>query len=219
MKLQPRTRRRIEALDRQGLRAITIGALLVGIVNLIVLTFQTTHVLTANVLGVTGLPISNAQSPEFVDGVAAVSDARYDSVTLTLEGLPIELRWLMVSDTAVSAMLGIGLSVIVFVLGTQLLKQRPFARAATRSTLAAAVLVMATGMFSPFLHAISNAEVVKFLGDGVVANHDNGFNEEGLILFGILVDLSPLAWGLALAVVAAAFEFGERLQRDSDGLI
>jgi hypothetical protein len=78
---------------------------------------------------------------------------------------------------------------------------------------------MATGMFSPFLHAISNAEVVKFLGDGVVANHDNGFNEEGLILFGILVDLSPLAWGLALAVVAAAFEFGERLQRDSDGLI
>ena len=33
------------------------------------------------------------------------------------------------------------------------------------------------------------------------------------------VDLAPLAWGFALAVVAAAFEIGQRLQRETEGLV
>ncbi|TQO20307.1 hypothetical protein FB472_1937 [Rhodoglobus vestalii] len=215
----PNATRRFEALDRRGLQAITIGALFVGVVNLIVLVFRSIHTLTANVLSVAGLPLANAQAPEFADAAVAISDARYESVALMIEGLPPGLRWLMVSDFTLSALLGIGLSVIVIILGTHLLKKHPFARAATWSTFAAAVLVMVTGMLSPLLHAIADAEIVKFLGEAILANSDTGFDQEGLIIFGVIVDLSPLAWGLALGVVAAAFEFGQRLQRETDGLV
>lgn len=210
---------RLQILDRRGLRAITIGALLVGIVNLVVFAVRSFYILTANTLSVAGLAIANSGSPDFVDGVASISSATYDSVTLAIDAPSAAVRWLMVSETALNTMLGIGLSVIVYILGTQLLKERPFARSATRSTLAAAILVMGVGTLTPLLHAIVNAEVVKFLGDAVLATNDTGFTNEGLLVFGVILDFSPLAWGLALGVVAAAFEFGQRLQRETDGLI
>jgi hypothetical protein len=191
----------------------------VGIVNLAVFAARSFYVLTAHTLNVAGLEIANSGSPEFVDGVASISSATYDSVTLAIDAPPAAVRWLMISETALSTTLGIGLSVIVFILGTQLLKQRPFGRSATRSTLAAAILVMAVGTFTPLLHAIVNAEVVKFLGDGVLATNDIGFTSEGLMVFGVFLDFAPLVWGLALGLIAAAFEFGQRLQRDTDGLV
>ncbi|WP_010204001.1 hypothetical protein [Salinibacterium sp. PAMC 21357] len=219
MKKSPHAAKRLEVLDGRGLRAITFGALFIGAVSFILLIARSVHLLTAKEITVDGLEIANSRSPEFADGIAAISKAEYESVSLVIEGLPAGIRVLLVSQETAGAMLGIGLSLIVFVLGTKLLKKRPFARSATWSALAASVLVMAIGMLLPMLHGITNAEIIQFLGDTVLANGDSGIGEEGLLIFGVLIDFSPLAWGLALGVVAAAFEFGERLQRDTDGLI
>ncbi|GHD80545.1 hypothetical protein CLV85_0600 [Salinibacterium amurskyense] len=216
MKISPRTIKRLEVLDRRGLRVITIGALVVGVVSLIFVAVRTFFILTAHTLTVAGLPIENSSSPELADGVSPISSATYDSVTLAIDAPPTVVRWIIVSETALSALLTIGLSVIVYFLGTRLLKQRPFARSATWATLAAAILVIAVGMFTPLIQAILNAELVKFLGDGVLATNGTG---EGLVIFEIILDFSPLAWGLALGMVAGAFEFGQRLQRDTDGLV
>lgn len=219
MKLQPRTEQRLEILNTRGLRAITFGALIVGLVNIVALIVRAVQLLTADDVTVPGLEIANSRSPEFADGIAAITSISYDTATLAINGLPTGIRVLMVSQETVGSTLGIGLSVIVFVLGRRLLKKRPFARSATWSALAASVLVMATGMFSPLLQGIAHAEVVQFLGESVLAHRDSGIGEEGLVLFGVLIDLSPIAWGLALGVVAATFEFGERLQRETDGLV
>ncbi|CAO1653688.1 DUF2975 domain-containing protein [Salinibacterium sp. NYA9b] len=216
MKISPRTINRLEILDRRGLRTITIGALVVGVVSLVFFAVRTFFILTAHTLTVAGLPIENSSSPDFADGVSPISSATYDSVTLAIDAPPTVVRWIMVSETALSALLAIGLSVIVYFLGKRLLKQRPFARSATWAALAAAILVMAVGTFTPLIQAILNAEVVKFLGDGVLATNGTG---EGLVIFEIILDLAPLAWGLALGVVAGVFEFGQRLQRDTDGLV
>ena len=219
MKLQPKTEQRLEVLNNRGLRAITFGALAVGVVNFVALVLRSVHLLTASEIRIDGLEIANPGSPDFADRVTAISSASYESVSLVIDGLPTAIRVLLVGQETVGALLGIGLSVIVFILGTRLLKKRPFARSATWSTLAASVLVMATGMFVPLIQGIANAEVVRFLGEPVLASHDSGIAGEGLMVFGVLVDFAPLAWGLALGVVGAAFEFGERLQRDSDGLV
>ncbi|MGV8851738.1 MAG: hypothetical protein ACOH1M_04115 [Rhodoglobus sp.] len=216
MKISPHIAKRLEILDRRGLRVITIGALAAGVVSLVFFAVRTFFILTAHTLTVAGLQIANSGSPDFADGVSSISSATYDSVTLAIDAPPTVVRWIMVSETALSALLAIGLSVIVYFLGTRLLKQRPFARSATWATLAAAILVMAVGTFTPLIQAIINAEVVKFLGDGVLATNDTG---EGLVVFRIMLDFAPLAWGLALGVVAGVFEFGQRLQRDTDGLV
>ena len=209
----------LDRLDGWGLRAITGGALLVGLIGLVTLVLRAVHLLTAEALSVDGLQLANARSPEFADGVPAIAGAHYDSVTLVIEGLPAGLRWLMVSHAAVAALLGIGLCLIVFTLGMRLLERSPFARSATWSIFSAAVLVMVTGMLAPLLRAISDAEVVQFLGDAVTLSSDAGLSTEGLVFFGLTIDPAPFGWGLALGVVAAAFQLGERLQRDTDGLI
>ncbi|RXZ68267.1 hypothetical protein [Agromyces albus] len=216
--IRPTTHPRRDRLDGWGLRAITGGALLIGIAGLVGLVLRAVHLLTAESLSVDGLQLANAASPLFADETPAIVDAHYDSVTLVIDGLPAGLRWLMVSQTTVAALLGIGLCLIVFILGMHLLERRPFARSATWSIFAAAVLVMATGTLAPFLHAISDAEVVQFLGDTVTAGPNTG-GAEVLVFFGLTIDPAPFGWGLALSVVAAAFQLGERLQRDTDGLV
>ena len=46
-----------------------------------------------------------------------------------------------------------------------------------------------------------------------------GLVSAGVPTFEMSIDLAPLGWGLALAVVAGAFEIGQRLQRDTEGLV
>jgi len=215
MTASPSTKRRLDRLDDWGLRAITGGSLLVGLAALIAFVMRAVHVLTAATLNIDGLQLVNPRSPEFASEVPAIADARYDSVTLVIEGLPAAVRWLLVSQATVAALLGIGLCLIVFILGMRLLGGRPFARSATWSIFAAAVLVMVTGVFAPFLEALTQAQVVQFLGDAVTAKG----GAEGLMLFGVTIDAAPFGWGLALGVVATAFQLGERLQRDTDGLV
>lgn len=217
--IRPSTHPRLDRVDDWGLRAITGGALLVGVTGLVTLVLRAIHLLTAESLSVDGLQLANAASPPFANDASAIVGAHYDSVTLVIEGLPAGLRWLMVSHTVVAALLGIGLCLIVFILGMRLLERRPFVRSATWSIFSASVLVMVTGMLAPLLRAISDAEVVQFLGDAVTLSSDTGLGAEGLVLFGLTIDPAPFGWGLALGVVAAAFQLGERLQRDTEGLV
>lgn len=42
---------------------------------------------------------------------------------------------------------------------------------------------------------------------------------EGLMGWMLNLDLAPVGWALGLALVAAAFELGHRLQRDTEGLV
>ena len=69
--------------------------------------------------------------------------------------------------------------------------------------------------------AIARAEVVDFLGnrDITAGGTPDNPSYEGFVGFGLNLDLAPLAWGMALIVVAGAFELGQRLQRDTEGLV
>ena len=53
-------------------------------------------------------------------------------------------------------------------------------------------------MLAPLFEGIANAELVRFLGDGVLAAD----GAEGLPALAVSIDFAPIGWGLALGVVA-----------------
>lgn len=216
---QPATPSRLERLDNWGLRAITGGALLFALMGIVTLVLRAVDLLTSSSVNVNGLQLATGQTPELAAASPAIVEAHYDSVTLVIDGLPAGVRWLMVSETAVQSLLSIGLCVIVFILGMALLDRRPFARSATIAIFSAAILVMVTGMLAPFLGSIADAETVRFLGDAVIGHSASDPAAETLRAFSMILDPAPLGWGFALAIVASAFQLGQRMQRDTQGLV
>lgn len=108
-----------------------------------------------------------------------------------------------------SGLLTVGVCALVALVGMKLLADRPFVRTATYGIMSASILVMATGLFGQFFGAAARTEIVQYLGDAGSAFYVFTFN----------FDTAPLGHGFALAVVAAAFQLGERMQRDTEGLV
>lgn len=208
---------RLTRLDNWGLRAITGSALIFAVIALVVFVMRAVQLLTAQTLEVGPLRLINATTPAFASESAAIVSARYDSATLVVDGLPSGVRWLFLSHVAADALLTIGLCVIVFWLGMKLIAQRPFARSAGIAIFIAAMLIMIVGLFSPFLEGVANSEAVQFLGASVLGAGEGG--GESPVNFGFNLDFAPIGWGLSLALVSSAFFIGERMQRDSDGLV
>jgi hypothetical protein len=66
---------------------------------------------------------------------------------------------------------------------------------------------MVGGVLGPLVYSFARAEAVQYL------------DAPELMPWGLVIDLGPFGWGLALAVIVAAFQLGERLQRDTEGLV
>ena len=96
-----------------------------------------------------GFQLANAAAPAFATHLPSVVSAQYETMALVIEDLPAGARWLLVGETALDSLLGIGVCVIVFLLGKRLLEERPFVRSVTWAIAATAVLVMVTGLVRP----------------------------------------------------------------------
>ena len=206
------------ANDR-ALRVITWGAIVFGSVGLVVLIGRTIYLLNDPTVEVFGFQLANGAAPAFATDLPSVVGARYETAALIVENLPVGARWLLVGEAAFDSFLGIGMCVIVFLLGMRLLEERPFVRSVTWAIFAAAALVMVTGVFGPFLGALAHAEIASFLGDDAIARGVGASGTEGLYPLVMNIDLSPFGWGLGLGLIAGAFEIGQRMQRDTEGLV
>ncbi|MCJ1709540.1 hypothetical protein [Microbacterium sp. VKM Ac-2923] len=138
---------------------------------------------------------------------AGFAGATFDAVSLTLQDPSPGVRWFLVASALLSSLLIVAVSLIVAWLSFRLLRERPFGRVATWGAGTVAILVFLCGLGGPVLDGMAAQRAVLQLG------------VEQLPTFLVEVDLAPVGWGLALAVVAAVFEIGQRMQRDADGLV
>lgn len=212
------TKKRIAAIENWLLRAITGGAMIFAGFAAWALGSQIVHLVTSRELTVPGFSVGNT-TPDFASKAPEILDAYYESAAVTVDGLTGTARAWLVAESAASGLLAIGLCVIVAVLGMRIVYGGPFARSVTWSVGGAAILVMVTGLTQSWFAAVARAEVVDFLGTQVTAGDAGAGPYEGLAAFALNLDLAPIGWGLALALVATAFEIGERMQRDTEGLV
>lgn len=144
--------------------------------------------------------------PVDVGGSASVVSAAYDTVTIVVDGLSAPARGALIAAAVLSTLLTIGICAVLIWLCLRVFLGRPFVRSATWGIGFVAILVLLAGLGAPFLRGIANTEAVAQVGA-----------DDALLIADL--DLGPLGWAFALIVVAAAFEIGQRLQRETEGLV
>ncbi|WP_374311472.1 hypothetical protein [Microbacterium sp.] len=194
-----------------GMLAVALGTL--GLVTHAVVTFTYEPSIVRDI-GYTGSPVDR------LVGVENVVDSGYQTAWVEVAGLPASARWLFYLESALPALTSIAIGVAVAWLAMTLLRDRPFTRALPHVIGVAAVAVLIGGVGGQIAGAFGRTATVEYLGPRDVTAGDDGSGPyPGLSLFTMNLDFAPVGWALGLALVAAAFQIGTRMQKDTEALV
>jgi ribose/xylose/arabinose/galactoside ABC-type transport system permease subunit len=156
------------------------------------------------------LPLENVRPGTIEPTPEAVVEARYTAVDVTLAGIPpYEFKLLAWSVLLVAACI-VAVCGLVFGVALQLFRGRPFATALTWGIAVTGIFVAAAGMAAQVLDAAARNRLVASL---------SLFPHAGGNYYIMEFNPAPLAVGLVMALIAGIFQRGQRLQRDSEGLV
>ncbi len=196
------------------------GALLVAGGSAVFLVMAGTQAFSAEPSRVAGFPVANAPVPGFTERSDAIVGAGYESVWLEVAGLPAGTRWLLYLEVALPLIAALSIGVAVMWLAIALLRGRPFVRSLPNVVGVASIAVLVGGLGSQVLASAARASVVTFLGEREMTAGDSGDGPyEGFMAWSLSLDLAPVGWALGLALVAAAFQIGVRMQKDTEALV
>lgn len=175
-----------------------------GIMILVIGVFGVVNTLIAEAITVpqpTAVDIDAGASGslQLVEGTFRMAD-------VTITGIGDSVRALLASSMILDVIMHLSVAFGVFMLCIALMRQRPFMPAMVRTLIFVAFALVICGMLSSGLLGFANMEIASALdrpGFPMVAN----------------IDFTAALVGVALAVVATAFQVGRRLQRDTEGLI
>lgn len=191
------------------------GALLGIPLSLYGLIASGVRLATATSVRVDGLTVTpGGEYPPILRTSDAPVDAGFESVWVEVANLPGDVRWLLWGEQALPALIALMIAVAVVWLALALLRGRPFTRAFPWVLVAVAVVIMVGGIGAQFIAALARAQTVLFLGPP-----EQMTGPGGLSGFWFALDFGPIGWGLGIALVAAAFQIGTRLQRETAGLV
>lgn len=128
--------------------------------------------------------------------------------TVEMSDLPPAAYVSVLGSAAVQPLTIIGLAICVVLLTRNLRSGRFFSRGNTRLVTAASVIIVAGWLASLVFSTTAGNSVLALLTD-----HDT------VSRFNVTLDWTPLLAAMAIGALAAAFHAGERMQRDTEGLI
>ena len=192
-------------VEKTILGCIAGAAAAVGIVTLVFLAQRIVELAVGTETTLFDVVLAEPLAPAF-DSPAVVA-ASADTATLTVVGLPDAARGALIGAAVAGSLVTIGVCTVLAWLCLRVFVGRPFVRSASWGIGVVAVLVLVSGLGVPLLTGIAHAETGLALG------------LDELAPFSVKIDLAPIGWCFALAVVGAAFEIGQRLQRDTEGLV
>ena len=150
---------------------------------------------------------------EALADVPEVAAATFASADVTFTSLPVGVSWMLLLELALPALATIGVCIVAWWLGVSLMRARPFRPAMSNAIGVVAVLVVVGGVLGQVLGAFGRAMLVEDLAATSPDVTDVFWT------FLVELNLAPVGWGFALALVAGAFAIGARLQRETEGLV
>ncbi|WJL97074.1 hypothetical protein QSU92_07895 [Microbacterium sp. ET2] len=206
--------------ERTVVSVIATGAILLGGFAVLGLVVSAIDVFGSDERRVTDMPVTRGELPDFVSGVPGVVAGSYESAWIEVIGLPSSTRWLLYLEGALPAIATLAIVVAVGWIAMALLAGRPFTPALANAISVAAIGVMIGGLGSQIAGAFARASVVDFLGSReVTGGADSAGPRDGFAFLSLNLDLASVGWAFALLLIAAAFQTGARLQRDTEGLV
>ena len=199
---------------------IGAGAMMNALLCALALWGNASWMFTVEPFRVDGLHYSGVTTPESLEGVDHVAAAGYQSVWIDVMGLPDGTRWLFYIEEGLPLAASLTISIVVAWLSFTVVRERPFARAFPIAIGVASIAVMIGGLGSQFAGALARSSVIEYLGaDRLVKDNSTAPATESFATFWVSLDLSPVGWAFGLLLVAAAFQIGVRMQKDTDALV
>ncbi|MGI6877189.1 hypothetical protein [Microbacterium sp. gxy059] len=183
---------------------LAISALIVPLAIYVTLIAPTVMIPDAEI------PVTGTPSPCDIDD-PSVACAWSAGAGGEFPGLAVGIRVLLLLGRLLQIAVFAAPAAALFVLARDALAGTPFTRAVVRTVTAVAIAVAAGGILSHLLLDISGALAVRD------AAADLGLDAPPT--FALSLPLWPLAAGVGIAGLAAVFRHGERLQRDTEGLV
>ncbi|MDT0158810.1 hypothetical protein Q9R19_14360 [Microbacterium sp. ARD32] len=198
---------RMSRLDAVTLALIATGAVSIGFAVLTAAISRVVEIFGSPVA--LDLPVHDVPMPGAADA-AGLASAEFTEASASFTQLDAGIRWLLVGETMLPALSTVLVCATLWWLGFSLIRQRAFRKSMVPVLATAGLGLIIAGMVGPLLGGIARAEAVKALPAPV---------SDPFWTFLVQLDLSPIGWGIALALVAAAFEVGQRMQKDMEGLV
>lgn len=198
--------------DRTGLLTIQFVSLLFGAIALAagaisVATAAASESVEMRLPSAVSLPASAVGDPE-ATGVPRILDGTLTTAVADVADPGPAVRTLLALGSGFGALVAVALALAVAHLCWRLYKGNPFVASVTRTMWIAAAALTIGSLLSQSLLGFASWQALTEL------NLDAA--QFPLEMF---FDLVPVFAGLALLLVASAFQLGERMQRDTEGLV
>jgi len=186
--------------------ATTAVAVVLGMISAIVVFVERSYSASLVVGSIEKLP------PQAMDGNVDVT-GRYDTALVEVAGLQDDTSLLVLVSALVWVLIwGIVFGSVAY-LAWQLLKRKPFAAPLTAAIMKAGSALAAGSISAQLLSGFAQWHVIgEMTGNAPV-------DSPWFWALEIPIDFAPIGAGILLLLVGLAFRHGERLQRDTDGLV
>ncbi len=143
-------------------------------------------------------------------GTATLVSGSFDSALLTLADVSQPARLLLAASALAIGLTQVLIAGTIAFVSIGLVRGRPFGRSMTWLLATASVTLMIGGLLSIGLGGAAQLVIAAELAPDPVGS---------VFPFAVTIEPTIILLGFVLGVVAAAFEFGERMQRDTEGLV
>ena len=156
------------------------------------------------------LPVATPR--QTVSGLSLGASGHYTALDATIPVLPSGPAALLAWAEALSQLGILAVLALVFLLAHRLRSQILFTSGSDWLVGAGGVVLALAGTAGQILDSIARSRLADLIGA-------NGHVPGESYLFSLDFNAAPLVLGIALLLVAAVFQFGRRLQKDTEGLV
>ena len=194
---------------RGMLWAFLAGAVVIAVAILILGTQVTIHTLSSGRVPL-NLVALHPLAPATDAGTARIVSGAYETASVTVSQLSPGTVALAITSSIANMLTQAAIALLVALLAWRVLRGRMFRRSLSYAAIIAGGILLVGGML---------AQGAGSLATGIAASELNGGSGRGLWPLAGRFDLTFLGVGVVLLLVGLAFEYGERLQRDTEGLV
>lgn len=195
--------------DRFALWFFTVVTALVGVVILV------SAVPAIAALFAETIPITLSADAEVPDNAAAAGTAHivsgvFDRAYLSVSGIDLGPRIALALSIALSTLSSVAVAATVVALCLAILSGRPFVGSVTWLLSTASIVLIAGNLLGALFDTIAMFSIAEALNPDPM---------DAVFPFASEFDFAPLLIGLVLGAVATAFQLGQKMQRETDGLV
>jgi hypothetical protein len=196
--------------DRMAMWWILAGSIAYTVVVLVTGIARLVHQLGTRTWSGT-LVVDGPLPPEADGGTATLIHGSYENAVVTLGDLSDGAFTLLTVGLILSIVTTAIVALAFVYLSWRLLRAKPFRKSLSIAFLTAGTALLIGTMLSIGFDGLGRMIVSsELVGDDTL---------EGFWPMAAQGDLAPIGFGLALLIVACAFEYGEKLSRETDGLV